>query len=178
MVTMSAVVHDAVPRRLAGTVADHALGRRQPGWWPMLWFIGKVLLLVFVFVWLRGTLPRLRYDQFMRLGWKVLLPVNLVWILVLAGLRGRSDETGHPRAWLIIGGVVVGVLLIAAVLAGQPQAAADADVAGAGRRPADGQLPAAADGSAGTAEPAGHARGRRAGAGQHRCRLRDSDREV
>ena len=45
----------------------------------------KVVLLLFVFVWLRGTLPRLRYDQFMRLGWKVLLPINLVWILLSAG---------------------------------------------------------------------------------------------
>ena len=67
------------------------------GWWPLLWFIIKVLLLLFVFVWLRGTLPRLRYDQFMRFGWKVLLPINLVWILV-AGRhqdRCRSEIDGR-----------------------------------------------------------------------------------
>ena len=53
------------------------------GWWPILWFVAKVVLAIFVFVWLRGTLPRLRYDQFMHLGWKVLLPINLVWILAV-----------------------------------------------------------------------------------------------
>ena len=82
------------------------------GWWPMLWFVGKVVLCIFVFVWLRGTLPRLRYDQFMPFGWKVLIPINLVWILAvtsirraerprLAGLegdlrRGRARAARHP----------------------------------------------------------------------------------
>src|ERR671911_1996185 len=62
------------------------------GYMGLLWFVLKVLLLLFVFIWLRGTLPRLRYDQFMRFGWKVLVPTALVWILVVATMRTVSRE--------------------------------------------------------------------------------------
>jgi len=78
------------------------------GWWPMLWFTIKVVVLIFAFVWLRGTLPRLRYDQFMHFGWKVLIPVNLVWILLVTTLRVLRD-----RGWnagvvtLLVVGIVV-----------------------------------------------------------------------
>ncbi|QXG77345.1 NADH-quinone oxidoreductase subunit NuoH [Modestobacter sp. L9-4] len=85
------------------------------GWWPLLWFFGKVVAALFVFIWLRGTLPRLRYDQFMRFGWKVLVPTALVWILVVATMRTISREAG------LDGGVVavfVGVPLALLVIAG------------------------------------------------------------
>ncbi len=49
-----------------------------------VWWGAKVALLLFVFIWLRGTLPRFRYDQLMHFGWKVLIPVAAVWILVTA----------------------------------------------------------------------------------------------
>ena len=51
-----------------------------------LWFIGKVLLLLFVFIWARATFPRYRYDQLMRLGWKVFLPFSLLWLVLTAGV--------------------------------------------------------------------------------------------
>jgi NADH-quinone oxidoreductase subunit H len=64
-------------------------GWHGPGWdgatWAgPLWFIGKLLLLLFLFIWMRTTLPRLRYDQLMRFGWKVLLPVAILNAIVTA----------------------------------------------------------------------------------------------
>jgi len=84
------------------------------GWWPMLWFIIKLLIALFFFVWLRGTLPRLRYDQFMRFGWKVLLPANLVWILMLGGIKTMQNQN-LPNAQRLywIGGALGLVLVVA-----------------------------------------------------------------
>jgi NADH-quinone oxidoreductase subunit H len=53
--------------------------------WPILWFLGKTLVFLFVFVWLRAALPRLRYDQLMDLGWKRLIPLSLGWLMIVAG---------------------------------------------------------------------------------------------
>jgi NADH-quinone oxidoreductase subunit H len=92
------------------TLIDH--GVLNTGWWPLLWWLTKVLILLFVFIWLRGTLPRLRYDQFMRFGWKVLLPANLVWIVVLAGIRTLQINNWSRAQTMILGaGVIVVVAL-------------------------------------------------------------------
>ena len=60
---------------------------RQRAGGQFLAFLVKTFIFLFVFIWLRGTLPRLRYDQFMRLGWKVLVPRSLLWILAVFALR-------------------------------------------------------------------------------------------
>jgi NADH-quinone oxidoreductase subunit H len=86
------------------------------GWWPMLWFTGKVVLLLFFFVWLRGTLPRVRYDQLMKLGWKVLIPVSVVWLMLVATVRAlRNENYDFADIALYIGGGVLVLLLLSFV---------------------------------------------------------------
>jgi NADH-quinone oxidoreductase subunit H len=106
------------------------------GWWPLLWFTAKVWMFLFVFMWLRATLPRLRYDQFMALGWKVLIPVSLGWIVVVATTRALQDE-GY-RTWVtVVVGIAV-VVVVAAVLAGVRRMSRRRP----DRRPAPGATPA------------------------------------
>ena len=62
----------------------HGPGWDGASWAGPLWFIGKLLLLLFVFIWMRTTLPRLRYDQLMRFGWKILLPVATINAVITA----------------------------------------------------------------------------------------------
>ena len=83
------------------------------GYWPSLWWLVKVQIFIFVFIWLRGTLPRLRYDQFMKFGWKVLIPVSIAWILIVATARVlRNDVTMSNTQVLLIGGAIIVVLLV------------------------------------------------------------------
>jgi NADH-quinone oxidoreductase subunit H len=51
-----------------------------------IWFIAKICFVLFVFLWVRATMPRYRYDQLMRLGWKVFLPASLIWLVITAGV--------------------------------------------------------------------------------------------
>jgi NADH-quinone oxidoreductase subunit H len=87
------------------------------GWWPILWFFAKIFVILFVFVWLRGTLPRLRYDQFMKFGWRVLIPVSIVWILLVATWRGVRNEYGSDlRTTLIWLGLALFVFAVFAFI--------------------------------------------------------------
>ncbi len=116
MVTVSAL---ATTLFLGGWRAPFPLsaigdGVLNTGWWPLLWFIAKVWVFMFLFIWLRGSLPRLRYDQFMRFGWKVLIPAALGWIVVLAigqGVRQFTDLDLRPI--LIPAAIIAGIVVVA-----------------------------------------------------------------
>ncbi|MFI7588017.1 NADH-quinone oxidoreductase subunit NuoH [Spongisporangium articulatum] len=84
------------------------------GYWPVLWFVLKVVSFLFVFIWLRGTLPRLRYDQFMEFGWKRLIPMSLLWIMLVSGVRATQqfgDLTQRDR-FMILGGAALVFFLL------------------------------------------------------------------
>ena len=111
-VNMVAVSSLATTLFLGGYHALPGLGFTESwlgGWFTMVWFLGKVSLFFFLFVWLRGTLPRLRYDQFMQFGWKVLIPVSLVWIMIVSTLRVMSQQ-GAPR--VVVVAFTFGILLL------------------------------------------------------------------
>jgi NADH-quinone oxidoreductase subunit H len=96
------------------------------GWVPLLWFFGKLLVFIFVFIWLRGTLPRMRYDQFMKLGWKVLIPVSLVWIVAVAAVRVYRSQGVDLQRLLVGAAVVLAVLVVLYLFLPEPkQAPAD-----------------------------------------------------
>ncbi len=72
---------------LSSMVTVFFLGGWHGPWLPpIVWFMLKVLLIAFLFIWTRGTLPRLRYDQLMHFGWKVLVPLSLLNVIVTGGL--------------------------------------------------------------------------------------------
>jgi NADH-quinone oxidoreductase subunit H len=91
------------------------------GWWPLLWFMGKVLCFIFFFIWLRGSLPRLRYDQFMAFGWKRLIPVSLLWIVAVATVRAITLEGDINRSYLLIGIGVIAVLMLGLFFVGEDE---------------------------------------------------------
>ena len=82
-----------------------------PWLWPLLWFVLKVIGLLFLFIWIRATLPRIRYDRLMNFGWKVVIPVGLLWVLATGAIVILPDEIGRDALlrWV---GIAAGVMLV------------------------------------------------------------------
>jgi NADH-quinone oxidoreductase subunit H len=83
------------------------------GWVPLIWFVIKIVIFLFIFVWLRATLPRLRYDQLMQLGWKVLVPFSLVWLLAVAAVRAIREQGYGAAEMLVWVGIPLAIVLLA-----------------------------------------------------------------
>lgn len=98
-------------RPLFGDVVDHY-------YLPFVWFFVKMWTFLFFFIWLRAVAPRVRYDQFMRLGWKVLIPVSVFWVMFVAFMRAaRTGLLGEGRLpALVVGGVGVTLAVVAIYL--------------------------------------------------------------
>ena len=114
MVTVSAL---ATTLFLGGYLAPWPLSLWEganSGWCPVLRWIIKVQMFIFIFIWLRGTLPRLRYDQFMKFGWKVLIPAALVWVLVVSVARLFRSDVGLTNTELLVSGAVIIAVLLGA----------------------------------------------------------------
>ncbi|MEV2275844.1 NADH-quinone oxidoreductase subunit NuoH [Nocardiopsis sp. NPDC049922] len=107
-VNMCTVAAVSVTLFLGGWLAppgvEAVLPGANEGWWPALWWLLKFVAVMFLFIWARGSLPRVRYDQLMRFGWKVLIPVQLVWITAVAVVRMLVLDGASP---VVVGAVVV-----------------------------------------------------------------------
>jgi len=89
-------------------------GMFNTGWWPFLWFVAKVWLFMFLFVWIRGSVLRFRYDQFMKIGWKVLIPAALAWVVCVTFVQAARrlwDVDLRTLLFVLAGLVLVGLVI-------------------------------------------------------------------
>jgi NADH-quinone oxidoreductase subunit H len=108
-VTMAAII---VTLFLGGPAGPAPIG---PGWlWGVIWFFVKLIAFLFLFVWIRGTVPRVRYDQLMDLGWKILIPLSIGWLLVLATFHVAREQ--HWNGLVVIPIAVVIALVFYGLL--------------------------------------------------------------
>ena len=110
-------------------IAGHSIGP--------VWFTVKVLIILYIYVWVRATLPRLRYDQLMDLGWKVLIPWSLAWLMIVAGIQVPPTSTSKSaitrglvdRRWGLVAigaSLLLGALLMRAIQVGHGASELDA----------------------------------------------------
>jgi len=87
-----------------------------PWLWPIVWFLLKLIALLFVFIWIRATLPRFRYDRLMSFGWKLLIPWGLVWVLATGAIVVLPDLYGRDT-FLRWTAIVAGAALLLSLVA-------------------------------------------------------------
>ena len=87
----------------------------MPWLWPLLWFLLKVILIIYVYVLVRATLPRIRYDRLMAFGWKFLIPFGLVWVLATGAVVVLPDVYGK-RPVVIGAAILVGAVLVLSLI--------------------------------------------------------------
>jgi NADH-quinone oxidoreductase subunit H len=93
---------------------------------PIVYFVAKVFVFLFAYVWIRASVPRLRYDQLMDLGWKVMIPIALFWLLVIAAVKvGRWPYVG----WAVVAGILGFALLTRALAVGKARLADEREAA-------------------------------------------------
>jgi NADH-quinone oxidoreductase subunit H len=120
-ITLSAVAVTLFLGGWRGPIFDFA-----PWIWPLVWFVLKVSAVVFVYIWVRATLPRFRYDRLMSFGWKVLIPLGLLWVLATGAIIVLPDVYGRDRffRWAAVGaGIVLLLTLVAPLFSRKPREA-------------------------------------------------------
>ncbi|WP_246311225.1 NADH-quinone oxidoreductase subunit NuoH [Changpingibacter yushuensis] len=90
-------------------------GDPNVGWVPMLWFVLKTWVFMFFMIWTRATLLRMRYDHFMKLGWKVLIPTALTWLVCVMVIQGVSAFTDLSRRSLLLAIAIVFLIALVAI---------------------------------------------------------------
>ena len=111
MIVVSSVGDDAVPRRVAAAVPER---RRASGFLDFvpswIWFLIKSFVFLYIFIWIRATLPRYRYDQLMRLGWKVLIPLAIAQSRRHRHREGAVlDNMGEAIAFYTLAAFILGL---------------------------------------------------------------------
>ncbi|HYL53781.1 MAG TPA: complex I subunit 1 family protein, partial [Acidimicrobiia bacterium] len=116
LITMSAI---AVTLFLGGPAGPALPGLPRLGWFnawimPVFWFFLKLIVLLFCTVWVRATLPRLRYDQLMDLGWKYLIEIAFLWLMVSGTVRVARDQGWN--LWIVTPLATLGAVLVYGVI--------------------------------------------------------------
>ncbi|HUG87303.1 MAG TPA: NADH-quinone oxidoreductase subunit NuoH [Actinomycetota bacterium] len=111
MITVSAVAVTVFFGGPRGPVFDFL-----PWLWPIVWFLLKLIALIFVFIWIRATLPRFRYDRLMHFGWKLLIPWGLIWVVATGAIVVLPDVYGRDT-FLRWTAIVAGAALLLSIVA-------------------------------------------------------------